>query len=290
MSKSEQHVGYWVENPSIQLMTNASTICRWLLGFTLIILTVGCHQDQPDPASSARYRVVKAAQTAFNLELTTTYQYDNQGRLVGVQEYPSIADTFAKATPIAISTVYYDATSPTHIDYSDRRLTKPERDNSGLVYGNRRKFTYDTQGRIAIVSESSASNEFKSFRLAQTFQYDYNADNLPATLIISGVAPLLERNVYAYTFQNGNAVHVKLAITNARSSIPTLFEYDVRFDDAPGVYTNFFALYPGITSFNKNNLINSNTTHFHDERGLLVKRVKTGVYIDDVTQYTYETY
>ncbi len=271
------------------VLPNFLTVWRLLAGVTLVGLAVGCgHEQEPEP--TIRYRVVKAVQTAFNLALTTTYQYDNQNRLVSVIEYPSIADTLTKITPTAKSTVYYDVTSPTRPDYADRRLTKPKPEGGELVYGSRRKFVYDAQGRIAIVSESKAMNEFKSFRLAQTFQYGYNADNLPATLIISGAAPLLERNVYAYTFQNGNAVHVRLTITNARSSTPTLYEYDVRFDSAPGVYTNFFALYPGVTSFNKNNLINANTTHVHDERGLFIRRVKTGTYIDDVTQYTYETY
>lgn len=262
---------------------------RWLFCLILAGLMGGCRQED-DPAPSIRYRVVKAVQTAFEGNLTTTYQYDTQNRLVTVTEYPIVADTFAKAVPTAQHIVHYDPTSPTHLDYTDRKLTKPEPDGGELVYGNRRKFVYDTQGRIAIVSESKALNNFTSFRLTQTFQYEYGSNDLPATLIITGAAPLTERNVYSYTFQNGNAVHVKLAITSSRSSEPTLFEYNVQFDNAPGVYTNFFALYPGITSFNKNNLINTNTTHFHDERGLLVKRVKKGNYTDDVTTYTYETY
>lgn len=35
-----------------------------------------------------------------------------------------------------------------------------------------------------------------------------------------------------------------------------------------------------------NNVINANTILSHDVRGLFVKYVKTGNYIDDVTQYT----
>lgn len=277
-------------NESMGRITNFLIVYRWLSGIVLIVLMVGCRQKQEEPAPAVRYRVSKAAQTAFDLDLTTTYQYDNQNRLVTVTEYPSVASSLTNVTPTAQSIVHYNATSPTHLDYTDRRLTKPELDGGELVYGSRRKFVYDAQGRIVIVSESKALNDFKSFRLIQTFQYDYRADNLPATLIISGEAPLLERNLYTYTFQDGNAVHVKLVITNARSTEPTLIEYDVRFDNSPGVYANFFAIYPGITSFNKNNLINANTTHFPDERGLLVKRVKKGAYVDDVTEYTYEAY
>lgn len=263
---------------------------RWLLWLTLLLLLGGCRQGPDEPVPTIRYRVIKAAQTAFNGNLTTTYQYDSQNRLVSVTEYPVVADTFARAIPTAQHTVHYDATLPTRLDYTDRKLTKPELDSGELIYGNRRKFVYDTQGRIAIISESKALNNFSSFRLTQTFQYEYGSDNLPATLIITGAPPLTERNVYVYTFQDANAVHVKLTITSSRSAEPTLFEYDVPFDNAPGVYTNFFAIYPGITSFNKNNLINTNTTHFHDERGLLVKRVKKGNIADDVTHYTYETY
>ncbi|MBD2752780.1 hypothetical protein [Spirosoma validum] len=271
-------------------MRNCLILYRWLFICLLILVHVSCRQEKDDPTPSAHYRVVKAVQTAFDGNLTTTYQYDNQNRLSTVTEYPVVADTFAKAVPTAQHIVHYDATPPTYLDYTDRKLTKPELDGGELVYGSRRRFVYDTQGRIAIVSELKALANFQSFRLTQTFQYEYGPDNLPAALIISGVAPLSERNVYVYNFLNGNAVHVKLTITNARSSEPTFFEYDVQFDNAPGVYTNFFALYPGITSFNKNNLINTSTTHFHDERGLLVKRVKKGNYIDDVTTYTYETY
>lgn len=271
-------------------MINVLAVYRWWIIFWLTVVTMGCSRERNEPAPTTRYRVIKAAQTAFNFEQTTTYQYDNQNRLITVTEYPVVGDTFAKAMPIAQHIIHYDATLPTHLSYTDRRLAKPESANGELIYGSRRTFVYDTQGRIAIVSESDALNDFKSFRLTQTFQYEYGPDNLPATLIISGIAPLMERNVYVYTFQNGNAVHVKLTITNARSSNPTYFEYDVRFDEAPGVYTNFFALYPGITSFNKNNLINTNTAHINDERGLLIKRVKKGNYIDDVTEYTYETY
>lgn len=272
------------------MLPSVLIVCRRLSGFALMALAMSCGQEQTEPAPTTRYRVIKAAQTAFDLELTTTYQYDSQNRLAIVTEYPSIADTFARVTPVATTTIYYDATLPTHLDHTDRHLTKPDRMGGELIYGSRRKFNYDSQSRIAIISESDALDEFKKFQLTQTFQYNYQTDNLPGTLIISGVAPLLERSIYTYTFQNSNAVHIKLVVTNSRSPDPKFYEYDVQFDNAPGVYTNFFAIYPGITSFNKNNLINANTTHVHDERGLLVKRVKKGNYIDDVTQYTYETY
>ncbi|UFH54372.1 hypothetical protein [Spirosoma sp. KNUC1025] len=256
----------------------------------VVLLSAGCHQEEKPPTPAIRYRISKTVQTAFNFEQTTTYQYDGQNRLVAVREYPSIADTLANVTPTTVSTVNYQASAPARFDFTNQRLTKPAYTNGKLLYGLRRTFNYDSQGRIAVVTESNALDDFKNFQLFQTFQYEYGADNLPTTLIITGAAPLLERNVYGYTFENGNAAHVKLAITNSRSSVPTLLEYDVRFDEAPGIYFNFFAIYPGVTSFNKNNVINTNTTHYQDERGLLIKRVRKGNYIDEVTEYTYETY
>jgi hypothetical protein len=258
----------------------------WLFASVLIVLNVACQRNDPEPLP---YRVAKAAQTAYNLEVTITYQYDGQGRLASVKEYPSVADTLAKTTPAAQTTVYYNAQIPDHIDHTDRRLAKPVTDADGPVYGTRRVFSYDSQGRLSTVTESRATDDFRTFKLAQTFQYEYGPADLPTTLTISG-GPLQERDVYTYTFVNGNAVHIRLSITNSRLTTPSVTESDVRFDEAPSVYYHYFAIYPGITSFNKNNVINTNTTMYHDDKGLLVKRVKTGNYIDDVTVYSYETY
>jgi hypothetical protein len=258
----------------------------WLFAGVLIVLNIACQRNDPAPA---QYRIAKAAQTAYNLEISMTYQYDGQGRLASVKEYPSIADTLAKLTPVAQTTVYYNATTPTQISHTDRRLTKPVTDSDGLVSGIRRVFTYDSQGRLSTVTESKALDDFRTLKPAQLFQYQYGPDNLPTTLTVSG-GPLQERDVYTYTFVNGNAVHIKVSITNTRLTTPSVTESDVRFDEAPSVYYHYFAIYPGITSFNKNNVINTNTTMFHDDKGLLIRRVKTGNYIDDVTVYTYETY
>lgn len=263
----------------------------WVLGLGAILIVLGaaCHRDKGDPDPVPSYRIVKAAETAFNLAITMTYQYDGQGRLAFVTEYPSAADTLTKVTPTARTTVYYDATTPAHIDHTDRRLTKPVTGADGAVYGTRRVFSYDSQGRLSSVNESRAVDDFRTFADVQTFQYAYGADNLPITLTVLG-GPLQERDVYTYTFLNENAVHINLSVTNARSSTPTVTESDVRFDSAPSVYYHYFAIYPGITSFNANNVINANTTLYHDDRGLLTRRVKTGNYVDDVTLYTYETY
>lgn len=271
-------------------MLNRSKTVFYVVGFLLTAFGLSCQRSEKgEPLPAARYRIVKAAQSAFNLEVTMTYQYDNQGRLMTVNEYPAIADTLAKIPAVARTSVYYDGVNPRQIDRADRWLTSPYRDADGLVSGTHRTFTYDGLGRLATVRESKALNDFKAFALSQTFEYAYGADNLPTSLTVSG-GPFQERDVYTYTFVNGNAVHIKLSVTNSRSPTPKLSESDVRFDDAPSVYYHFFAIYPGITSFNKNNVINTNTTLYHDDRGLLVKRVKTGNYIDDVTEYTYETY
>lgn len=259
----------------------------WWLGALLTALNLSCQTY--DPAPIPRYRIVKAAQTAYNLAVSMTYHYDGQGRLASVKEYLSVADTLARLTPAAQTTVYYDAKSPTHVGYTDRRLTKPVNSTNGAIYGTRRVFSYDTQGRLSSVVESRALDDFKTFRLAQTFQYEYGLDNLPVSLTVAG-GQFQERNVYKYTFLNGNAVHIQLTVTSSRLAAPVVTESDIRFDSAPSVYYHYFAIYPGITSFNKNNVINTNTTLFHDDRGLLIRRVKTDFYVDDVTLYTYETY
>jgi hypothetical protein len=259
----------------------------WWLSALLTALNMGCHTY--DPAPIPRYRIAKAAETAHNLAVTMTYQYDGQGRLASVKEYLSVADTLARVTPAAQTTVFYNAKTPTHVDYTDRRLTKPVTTASGAIYGTRRVFSYDEKGRLSSVIESRATDDFKTFRLAQTFQYEYGLDSLPVSLTVVG-GPFQERNVYKYTFLNGNAVHIQLSVTSSRFSTPVMTESDVRFDNAPSVYYHYFAIYPGITSFNKNNVINTNTTLYHDDRGLLIKRVKTDFYVDDVTLYTYETY
>ncbi|GAB3984832.1 hypothetical protein GCM10028806_60400 [Spirosoma terrae] len=252
-------------------------------------LLVSCQSGEPTP-KEPRYRVIKAAQTAFNLEVTMTYQYDSLGRLKFVNEYPSVDDNFSAGTPTAQTTVYYSNTKPLQIDHVERKLGVPTTDSDGKVAGSKRVYNYDDQGRLTYISESKALDDFKTLKFSQAFQYDYGTDKLPTTLIVSGPPPLLERNIYSYTFIDGNAVHIKLSSTTARTTKPVVSESDVQFDTAPGVYTNFFAIYPGITSFNKNNVINTNTTMVNDERGLLVKRVKKGNYIDEVTIYTYETY
>lgn len=270
-------------------MKNSGRTRLLVFGTLLTVLMAACHRKTSDPAPTPQYRIVKAAETAFNLAVTMTYQYDGQGRLALVTEYLSAADTLTKVTPAARTTVYYDAKTMAHIDHTDRRLTKPYTDADGLVYGTRRVFSYDGQGRLSSVIESKAVDDFRTFGLVQTFQYEYGTDNLPTTLTVSG-GPLQERDVYTYTFVNGNAVHIKLSVTSARSSTPAVTESDVRFDNAPSVYYHYFAIYPGITSFNANNVINTNTTLYHDDRGLLIRRVKTGNYVDDVTLYTYETY
>lgn len=271
-----------------QRLFMALTIKRF--GFIILALAglgAGCHSNEPEPV---RYRVIQASQTAFNLEVTTTYRYDSLGRLVLVNEYPSIADTFLRVTPTALTRIYYNLTKPAQLDYVDRRLTKPKTDEDGLVAGTRRTYSYDDQGRIFYINESKALSDFTKFKFTQALQYEYGSTDLPSQLIISGPAPLLERDIYTYTFTGGNAVHLRLSVTSARSSNPVVTESDVDFDNAPNVYRNFFAIYPGITSYNKNNVINTNTTMYHDNRGLLAKRVRTGPYIDDVTVYTYETY
>lgn len=268
-------------------MLNFSKTGAWLL-VLLAGLTTACQRDG-EPAPAVRYRIVKAAETGYNLAVTMTYEYNSQGKLMLVKEYPTAGDTLAKVTPTVQTTVQYNPTTPTHIDHTDRRLTKPYTDADGVVYGTRRVFSYDSQGRLSTVTESKALDDFKVFALTQTFTYAYGSDNLPTTLTVAG-GPLQERNVYTYTFVNGNAVRIRLSVSNARSPTPTITESDVRFDNAPGVYYGFFAIYPGITSFNKNNVINTNTTMFHDDRGLLVKRVRTGNYVDNVTLYSYETY
>jgi hypothetical protein len=276
-----------VIDPIAAWMMNFNRTYIWLLGALLTALIVGCRTY--DPAPIPRYRITKAAQTAYNQAVTMTYLYDGQGRLASVKEYLSVADTLARVTPAAQTTVYYDAKNPTHVDYTDRRLTKPVTTASGSIYGTRRVFSYDNQGRLSSVIESRATDDFKTFRLAQTFQYEYGLDNLPVTLTVTG-GPFQERNVYTYTFLNGNAVKIRLSITSSRLSTPLVTETDVRFDNAPSVYYHYFAIYPGITSFNKNNVINTNTTLYHDDRGLLIRRVRTDFYADDVTLYTYETY
>lgn len=267
----------------------SSAIIRiWFILASIAGLGLGC--GSTDPAPTVKYRVIRASETALGLEVSMLYAYDSLGRLKSVKEYDSIADDLSAANPTAQTTVYYSTANPNQLDYVDRRLTQSVNDANGLVVGSRRGFSYNNQGLLSYVSESKAVGDFNTFKFTQSYQYDYGTDNLPVTLIVSGPPPLLERDIYSYTFLNGNAIHIKLSITTSKSTTPILSESDVQFDDAPGVYNSFFAIYPGITSFNKNNVVNTNTTMVHDERGLLVKRVKKGNYIDDVTVYTYETY
>ncbi|GAB3889898.1 hypothetical protein [Spirosoma agri] len=262
--------------------------CLWLSLIVLASVVVGCQND-PNPQKT-RYRVSKAVQTAFNSDVTMIYQYDSLGRLQLVNEYPTVSAELTGVTPTAQTIIYYKSVTSEQIDRVDRRLTRPVLGEDGLEAGTQRLYHYDNQGRLSYVKESKALNGFTAFKLIQAFQYEYKADNLPLQLIVSGPPPLLERNIYTYKFDKGNAVHIDLTVVTARTTTPRSSESDVTFDKAPGVYSNFFAIYPGITSFNKNNVINANTTMINNERGLLAKRIKKGAYVDEVTEYTYELY
>lgn len=263
----------------------------WLLGGLLTGLLTGCKDSSDDlTPKPLRYRIAKAAETAYNLEMTLTYQYDIGGRLTTVTEYPAV-DNLMKETPTAQATVYYETNTSNRLERTDKRFTKPYIDGDGLVAGTRRTFSYDSLGRLALVNESKALDDFKKFVPTQSFRYEYNsADSLPTKLIVSGVGPSQARNVYLYTFENGNAVSIKLSRTSAQTTVNDTTESAIRFDTAPNVYYRYFAVFPGVTSFNRNNVIGRDVTLFHDERGLLVKRVRRDFYADDVTTYTYEAY
>lgn len=255
-----------------------------LIGFQALI---GCRSTDVNPA---RYRITRATQLNYNSAASTTYRYDERGRLSVVTDYESASDTLTGITPTAQTTVYYQTDAPDNIDHADRRLVRPTTDPDGLVFGSRRVFSYDRDGRLLTVSEYKALAQFSTFKLLQTYHYDYGSNGLPATLTIVGFSPSQPRNVYTYTFENGNAVRIRLSATTAYSPVPAITEATVSFDDASSVYYHFFAVYPGITSFNRNNVVTSNTVHERDERGLLVRRTQNDFYGSTVTTYIYEAY
>lgn len=250
----------------------------------LLIALIGCRANDAD---LQRYRVVRASELAYGLRLTITYQYDGQGRLATIADYP---DTTTSGLTTAQTTVYYDPAQPTHIDHVDRRLTQPTTDFDGIVTGTRRTYVYNDKGQLETVSESKAQADFDHLKLVQTYQYVYDATGLPATLTITGPGPRYARDMYSFTFADGNATLIGLTSTTAYVAQPRITQSTTAFDGAPNIYRNFFALYPGITSFNRNNVVTEKTTHYHDSRGLLIRRVKVGAYIDDVTTYRYEEY
>ncbi|GEM_PF-5558091 len=250
----------------------------------LVIALLGCRSNDAD---LQRYRVIRASEMAYGLKLTMTYRYDEQGRLATITDYP---DTSASGPASAQTTVFYTPDQPSNIDHVDRRLTRPTTDADGVVTGTRRTYVYNDKGQLATVNEWKAQADFDHLKLVQTYQYVYDFAGLPATLTLAGPGPLFARDMYNFTFTDGNAVLIGLTSTTAYTTSPGITQDTTRFDGAPNIYRNFFAVYPGITSFNRNNVITKKTTHYHDSRGLLIRRVKTGVYIDDVTTYQYEAY
>lgn len=255
-----------------------------LIAALLLITLFGCRATDAD---LRQYRVVRASQMGYGSKLTITYRYDEQGRLASIVDYP---DTTASGPTTAQTTVYYDPAQPTHIDHVDRRLTQPATDSDGPLTGTRRTYAYNANGQLSTVSESKAQADFDHLKPVQVYQYVYDANGLPATLTITGPAPRYARDMYSFTFTGGNAALIGLTSTTAYTTEPRITQDTTRFDGALNIYRNFFAVYPGITSFNRNNVITKNTTHYHDSRGLLVRRVKIGVYIDEVTTYWYEAY
>ena len=254
------------------------------ISFLLLISLFGCRASDAD---LRQYRVVRASETGYGVKATMTYSYDAQGRLATITDYP---DTTASGPTTAQTTVYYDAAQPTRIDHVDRRLTQPTTDVDGVVTGTRRTYVYNDKGQLETVGELKAQANFDQLKPVQAYQYVYDADGLPATLTITGPGPRYARDMYRFTFADGNATLVGLTSTTAYTAQPRITQSTVRFDGAPNIYRHFFALYPGITSFNRNNVVTENTTHYHDSRGLLIRRVKLGAYTDDITTYRYEAY
>ncbi len=250
----------------------------------LLTFLFGCRTSDAD---LRQYRVVRASEIGYGVKVTMTYSYDAQGRLATITDYP---DTTASGPATAQTTVYYDASQPTRINHVDRRLAQPTTDFDGIVTGTRRTYAYNEKGQLETVGELKAQADFDQLKPVQTYQYVYDSDGLPATLTVTGPGPRYARDMYRFTFTDGNATLVGLTSTTAYTAQPRITQSTVRFDGAPNIYRNFFALYPGITSFNRNNVITENTTHYHDSRGLLIRRVKTGAYTDDVTTYRYEAY
>ncbi len=250
----------------------------------LLTLLFSCRASDAD---LRQYRVVRASEAGYGVKATVTYNYDAQGRLATITDYP---DTTATGPATAQTTVYYDASQPTRIDHVDRRLTQPITDADGGGAGTRRTYVYNDKGQLETVEELKAQVNFDQLKLVQTYQYVYDSDGLPATLTITGPGPRYARDMYRFTFVDGNATMIGLTSTTAYTVQPRITQSTVRFDGAPNIYRNFFALYPGITSFDRNNVVTENTTHYHDSRGLLIRRVKTGAYTDDVTTYRYEAY
>jgi hypothetical protein len=250
----------------------------------LLITLLGCRSGDAD---LQRYRVIRASEAAYGLKLTVTYQYDEQGRLTTIVDYP---DTSATGPTSAQTTVYYNPVQSSYIDHVDRRLTQPAIDADGVVTGTRRSYAYNDKGQLTTVNEFKAQADFDKLKLVQTYQYVYDTNGLPATLTITGPGPRYARDMYSFALTDGNAMLIGMTSTTAYTTVPRISQATVRFDEAPNIYNGFFALYPGITSFNRNNVITENTTHYHDSRGLLIRRVKMGAYIDDVTTYQYEAY
>lgn len=250
----------------------------------LLIILLGCRANDAD---LQRYRVIRASEVAYGLKLTVTYKYDEQGRLATITDYP---DTSASGPASAQTTVFYTPDQPSNIDHVDRRLTRSTTDAEGVVTGTRRTYVYNGKGQLTTVNEWKAQADFDHLKPVQTYQYVYDFAGLPATLTITGPGPRYARDMYNFTFTDGNAALIGLTSTTAYTAAPRISQATVQFDEAANIYSGFVAIYPGITSFNRNNVVTENTVHYHDGRGLLVRRVKTGAYIDDVTTYWYEAY
>lgn len=257
---------------------------NWVSWVALLLTVAGCGSADP---GAQRFRVVRASQLNFDQRVTLTYQYDQQGRLARVVEYP---DTAAAGPITAQATITYDPAKPTHLAAVDKQLTRPYYDSDGLVVGIRRTYQYDDRDRLTIITESRAMGDFSQLKPTQRYEYIYGEGREPATLTITGPGPLFARDMYTYTFADGNAVGISTVSTTSQRNTPVITQSTVTFDKNPNVFGGFWAVYPGITSFNRNNIIASGVTLFHDSRGLLVRRVKAGAYIDDVTTYWYEAY
>lgn len=255
-----------------------------IIAAMLLISLFGCRSSDAD---LQQYRVVRASEMAFGLKLTMVYRYDEQGRLASIIDYP---DTTVNGPTTAQTTVYYNPVQPTHIDHVDRQLTQPATDSDGAVTGTRRTYEYNSGGQLSVVTELKAQADFDHLKPVKTYQYVYDSNGLPATLTVTGPAPRYARDMYNFTFTDGNATLIGLTSTTAYTVTPVISQDTTHFDGSPNLYRNFFAIYPGITSFNRTNVVTKNTTHYHDDRNLLVRRVKVSVYIDDVTTYQYEAY
>ena len=143
-------------------------------------------------------------------------------------------------------------------------------------------YTSNANGKITTIKTTFYSRG--NAPMDQTTQIEYNADQLPNKITITGSSAST-----FYEYSNGNIVTVR----NSSSTIPTAtYIYDDKKNPFYGLI-GFLAQFNGTANelfevFNKNNLIRPGCTYQYDSNGLLTN-VTYGLYQSQIV-YEYETY